>query len=68
MDQPDVDQIRRDALESIRRLNRKGKKKVPKKLPQAPSELWPGESYDLGGWTLASSKRKAIKRMAGGVA
>jgi hypothetical protein len=45
--------VRREALDAIRRLS------PPVPLgPGAPSELWPGEYFDLGGWTLAQTKRK----------
>lgn len=43
--------VKKEALEGIRRLGGK------KNGPAAPSELWPGESMDLGGFTLAKGKK-----------
>lgn len=54
-----LNRVRREALEGIRRLN-------PRPLPTAPYELWPGESYELGGWGLAQGKKK--RKSNGGMA
>jgi hypothetical protein len=51
-----INRARREALEGIRRLS-----KPKKPLPAGPSELWPGESMDLGGFTLAKRKQKKSK-------
>jgi hypothetical protein len=47
--------VRREALEGIRRLG------GSHTGPAAPSELWPGESTDLGGFGLAKGKTKKRK-------
>jgi len=61
--EPDIRDIRRKALEAIRRLESKsGKKTKPK--PEASPELWPGEHMDLGGFTLAQLKRQLRERFA----
>jgi hypothetical protein len=48
-----IERARREALEGIRRLS-----KPKKQGPAAASELWPGESTDLGGFGLAQGKQK----------
>lgn len=53
-----INRARREALEGIRRL-------APKPSGYAPGELWPGESLDLGGFTIAKGKRKKSNGMEG---
>lgn len=53
-----INRARREALEGIRRLG-------PKPSGYAPGELWPGESMDLGGFTVVKGKRKKSKGMEG---
>lgn len=60
--EPNIDDLLRQAKEGIRRL--KGKVPNEKQIPQASPELWPGESMDLGGFTLAQLKRQLRERMA----
>lgn len=53
-----INRARREALEGIRRLS-------PKPSGYAPGELWPGESIDLGGFTIVKGKRKKAKSTEG---
>jgi len=48
-----INRARQQAIEGIRRLS-----KPKKPQPAAASELWNGESMDLGGWGLAKGKQK----------
>lgn len=65
-------ELRRKVLQSMKRLGFEGKRvpvsgplrlgqkrpTFPEKPLEAPEELWPGESHELGGWGLASRKRR----------
>jgi hypothetical protein len=59
--EPDVGEIRRQALDRLRRLEGKHKaKKKAKPIPGASPELWPGgPSVDTNDIRLARSKRRA---------
>lgn len=52
---PLIRQIKKLSLKKSRDLE---KRPIPKPLPKASPELWPGEHMELGGFTLAKSKRK----------
>lgn len=56
----DMERIRNKIREMETKLKIKSKP-----LPKAPGELWPGESMDLGGWTLASRKRRVRRQAIG---
>lgn len=56
------DLIRKIEEESTERQKALESKPIPKPLPLASPELWPGEHMDLGGFTLASAKRKRKAR------
>ena len=55
------EELRETVKQAIRRLKEKGviKGEPP---PKAPYELWPGESYELGGWALAKGKLKKVAK------
>ena len=61
---PTQEEMRRRALEAIRRLERQGKVKKPSvPLPKANPELWPGgPSVDTGDIRLAGQARKRRAR------
>ena len=60
---PQIDRL--EILRRIRELETKiGKKQNrPKPIPKASPELWPGESIDLGGFTIAELRRRIRERM-----
>jgi hypothetical protein len=59
--EPDVGEIRRQALERLRQLEGKPKgKKKAKRIPSASPELWPGgPGIDTNDIRIARSKRRA---------
>jgi len=55
------EELRQTVKQALERLKKKGIIK-DEPLPKAPYELWPGESYELGGWALAKAKLKRVAK------